>query len=390
MKKVILKKSGERAVLSFSQWIYQNQIKKYPPNIQKGEAVEVYSPDGRFLGVGYFNPESKIPLRILSFFEKKSLEEIVKERIPTAIQHRKELNINSNGYRVIHSEGDFLSGLVVDYYDGYLSIQINTAGMERLREVILNTLIKHLSPKGIIDKSDEKVRQKEGLPTENKVIYGEIPDRVIIQEYGVKFAVHLKEGQKTGFFLDQRQNRKVVANYIKEGFKVLDLFSNAGGFGIHAGKKGASFVKFVDISTTAVSQIKENCKLNNITNYQIVEGDVFDFLKEEREKGERYNLIVIDPPSFAKTHREKEGGLRGFKYLILNSIKLLEKKGYIAVFSCSYHIQQEDLIKVSIEASKDTKTQLRITEFMYQDKDHPVLLNMPNTLYLKGLLLERV
>ncbi|WP_457641118.1 class I SAM-dependent rRNA methyltransferase [Persephonella sp.] len=391
MKKVIVKKSAAEKIRSFNPWIYKNEIKKVQQDVEKGELVEIYSPDGQFLGVGYINPLSKIMVRILSFFEKPEINtEFFKLRIKKALEKRSHLRSYTNAFRVVHSEADFLPGLIVDLYDRYLSIQINTAGMEKFRSEILEAIISVLKPEGIIDKSDEKSRQKEGLDTVHQVIYGNIPEKVLIEEQGVRFYVYLKKGQKTGFFLDQRKNRKLVSEYVQNGFKVLDLFSNAGGFGIYAGLKGADFIKFVDISENAVQQILENCELNKITSFQVVDENVFDFLKKEIKREGKYDLIIIDPPSFAKTKHEKEGGLRGFKYLILNSIKLLKERGMIAVFSCSHHIGMDDLKAVTMDAAKDTKTRVEIIEHLFQDKDHPYILNIPFSFYLKGFIFRKV
>ncbi|WP_457640130.1 class I SAM-dependent rRNA methyltransferase [Persephonella sp.] len=387
MRKVIIKNSAEDKIRSHNQWIYRNELKKVPKNIQNGEIVEVFSPAGKFLGTGYINPESKISLRMLTFFKRKNITQLLKERIKTAVNKRKQMGINANAYRLIHSEADFLPGLTADFYNGHITVQFNTAGMDRLKTQITQILIETVKPESIIDKSDEKVREKEGLETQHSQLYGETPDRVVIQENGINFYAYLKEGQKTGAFLDQRKNRKTVSDYVKNGFTVLDLFSNSGGFGIYSKRKGAKKVVFVDISDSAVKQVEENCRLNSITEFTAVKANAFDYLKEEKNK---YDLIILDPPSFAKTQKEKEGALRGFKYLIVKSLKLLNQNGLLAVFSCSYHINMEDLASVSLSAAADTKSTLQIEEFMYQDKDHPALLNMPSTLYLKGLLMRKL
>ncbi len=383
MKKIILKKSALPKIKQKNLWIYKNEIKKLP-DIKAGEIVDIYI-GNEYLATGYINPDSKITVRILSF-EKTDINSLIQRRIKEAIKQRKHLKNITNAYRIIHSEADLLPGLITDFYNGYIAIQINTAGMENFRQLILDTLIETLSPEGIIDKSDEKVRKKEGLTTENKVLYGNVPDKILITENNINFSVYLKEGQKTGFYLDQRKNRKLVSKYIQSGFKVLDLFSNAGGFGIYCGKKGADFIKFVDVSDLALNQVKENCQLNGINNFQIVKEDAFDFLKNETDS---YDLIVVDPPSFAKSRHERQGALRGFKYLIVNSLKILNPKGYLAVFSCSHHISMQDLIDLTTSSATITGDILEIKEFMYQDKDHPAVINMPNTLYLKGLLVQK-
>ena len=390
MRKVTVKKQAVEKIKKFFPWIYMNEIKKIPKDIRKGEIVDIYSPSGELLGRGYINPSSVITVRILSFFNKEDINKaFFIQRIKRAFSKRQHLQNITNAFRIVHSEADFLPGLIVDYYDGYLSLQINTAGIENFREEIIEALIEVINPKGIYEKSDEKSRGKEGLDTKEGIIYGSVPESIFVVENSVKFKVSLFKGQKTGFYLDQRRNRKIVSNYVEKGFKVLDLFSNTGGFGIYCGLKEADFIKFVDISENAVELIHENCELNSINNYQVIKENVFDFLKEEVKKGEKYDIIVVDPPSFAKTKKEKEGALRGFKYLILKSLQLLSDKGYIAIFSCSHHVDMEDLKSVTLEASKDRKVPVEIVEHMYQDTDHPYILNIPNSLYLKGFILRK-
>ncbi|MEZ0324011.1 MAG: class I SAM-dependent rRNA methyltransferase [Hydrogenothermaceae bacterium] len=390
MKKVILKKEALEKITLYNPWIYNREIKDIPKDVKSGEVVEIVSHRGDFLGIGYINPKSKITVRVLTF-EKEDIDiQFFVKRIKKAVEKREEIFKTSNGVRIIHSEADGLAGLIADYYDGYISLQINTAGMENFRDTILESLIEVLKPKAIVEKSDSKSRLVEGLETEEKVLYGEVPGSIVIVENGVKFKIDLITGQKTGFYLDQRANREKVSKYVKKGFKVLDLFSNTGGFGIYTALKGAEFVKFVDISENAVSLIYENLKLNNIDNFEIKRADVFDFVKEELKSGLKYDIIVLDPPPFAKSKNEKEGALRGFKYLILNSLKLLNENGYLAVFSCSHHITYEDLINTTLDSLKDTKTKAQYIEYLTQDTDHPYIINIPSTLYLKGFILQKV
>ncbi len=389
MKKVIVKSSVVDKLKRLNPWIYKNEIKKLPKNLKIGDLVNIYSPRGEFLATGYINPKSVIAIRVLSFNEEKIDIYFFRSRIKRAIEKRKNLKSITNSYRLIHSEADFLPGLIVDYYDNYLSVQINTAGIERFRNEIISVLIDEIKPKGIYEKSDRKAREKEGLETEEKLLYGTISDKLLLEENKIKFILDLKNSQKTGFYLDQRKNREVVSRYSKG--KVLDIFSNSGGFGIYSFYNGAEYIKFVDISSNAIHQLEENCLLNNIKNYSIVKEDAFDFLKNELNKGERYDLIVLDPPPFAKTKRERDGALRGFKYLISHSLKLLNNEGYLAVFSCSYSITMEDLKALSLELSSKEKVYLEVVEHLYQDtRDHPYMLNIPNSLYLKGILLRKI
>ncbi|NPA51989.1 MAG: class I SAM-dependent rRNA methyltransferase [Aquificae bacterium] len=390
MKSILVKKEALEKLKNFFPWIYKNEIKNLPKTLIPGELVEILSNQGELIGIGYANPKSKITVRILTFSKQKIDKNFFREKIEKAYIKRKKLIKGTNAYRIIHSEADSLPGLIVDYYNNYLSLQINTAGMEVFRKEIIQSLIEIIKPFGIYDKSDAKMRDREGLFTENKIIYGEIPDKILVKEENIKFYVYLKEGQKTGAFLDQRKNRKIVSNYVEKDFKVLDIFSNTGGFGIYAYKKGASFVKFVDISQKTINQLKENIDLNFVKNYEIEKEDAFKFLKKElAQKKNFYDLIILDPPPFAKTKHEKQGAEKGFKYLILNSLKLLKKEGMLAVFSCSHHISLKDLKEISLKASKDTNTKIQVLEHMFQDIDHPYILNIPNSLYLKGLLLKK-
>lgn len=390
MYKISLNKNGLEKIKLKNPWIYNKEIKSILTDRKEAQLVKVFTPDNKFVGIGFFNPKSKITLRMLSFEDVNINKEFFKEKIRNALDKRKNFENITNAYRVFHAEADGLSGLIVDYYDGYLSIQINSAAMENFRHWIMESLIEIFNPKGIYEKSDEKAREKEGLNTLQGIIYGDIPDNIEIFEYDAKFIINLKESQKTGFYLDQRKNRKILSDYVKKGFKILDLFSNSGGFGIHCAVKGASFVKFVDISSSAVDYIKKNIELNNIKNFQIVKEDVFDFLKNEVKSGEKYDIVVLDPPPFAKTKNEKEGALRGFKYLILNSLKLLNENGYLAIFSCSHHITLQDLIDITLQACKDTSFAAQLREVFIQDTDHPYILNIPNSFYLKGFLVQKI
>lgn len=390
MKKVVLNPAGVQKVKQRNLWVYNREIKKIPSGIKPGEIVRLYSPAGKFLAIGYINLNSKITVRILSFEDTEINYDFLKTRIKQAYNLREPLFKKTNAFRVVHAEADFLPGFVADYYAGYLSVQINTAGMENLRRLVLDALVDTLRPEGIVEKSDKTSRQLEGLSAEDRVIYGEIPEKITIKENGVRFYINLLESQKTGFYLDQRENRQIVSSYVQAGYKVLDLFSNTGGFGIYCAVKGAGFVKFVDVSPSATELIEDNIRLNGVKNYQIVKEDVFDFVKEELKEGQRYNIIILDPPPFAKSKNEKEGALRGFKYLILNSLKLLEDGGYLAVFSCSHHVSHQDLIDTTAQALEDTGFVVRYVRYLSQDIDHPYVINIPTSFYLKGFLIQKV
>lgn len=375
---------------SFSPWIYQTEIQTLPPNVEKGEIIHVYSPSGHLVGTGYVNPESRITVRILSFDDAEINQEFFRRKIQKAVRKRELLRRHTNACRIIHAEADEMPGLVADYYDGHLSLQINTAGMEKLRSLIIPALVECVQPKGIYEKSDAASRKKEGLPTEDGVLSGEIPEKVLIEENGVKFNVPMKAGQKTGFYLDQRRNRAIVASHVEEGFQVLDVFSNTGGFGIYAARQGARKVKLVDVSSAALDQAKENARLNRLDNVHFTRADAFEFLNEEYGTPNRYDLIVLDPPSFTTTRHGRNDAVKGLRRLVLFSLRLLERQGFLALFSCSHHVALEDLKKIVSEAAVETASRIEILEYLFQDRDHPQILNIPSSLYLKGMLLKKI
>jgi len=377
--KVEVTKSGYEKLKKRFPWLYKNELKKIP-QCDKGNIADlVYK--GEYLATAFINPLSKITARVVSFEKEVIDRTFFEKRIKKALLKREKLKNITNSYRIIHSEADFLPGLIADRYGDNVVVSFTTAGMDNFKGIVIEVLIDFLNPKGIYEKGD-KIRQKEGLEVVSQTLYGEVDDEFIIKEYDKKFFTFLKEGQKTGFFLDQRKNRKIVGEYGNK--KTLDLFANAGGFGIYA---NASFTKFVEISALACSLIERNCELNNLKNYEIVKMDVFKFLESEKEK---YDLIIIDPPAFAKTKAARKGAIKGWKYLIVNSLKLLEDGGYLALFSCSHSITSKDLLDLALSSSLIEGCFLEVIEFLKQDIDHPYVLNVPNSLYLTGVLLRRV
>ena len=377
--RVEINKSGFEKLKKRAPWIYKNEIAKFPECNAGDVADLIYN--GNYVATAFFNPLSKISARIISFEKVKINREFFENRIKKAVKKREELKNITNSYRLIHSEADFLPGLIVDKYGDFLVISVTSAGIENFKGVIIEILIEILNPKGIYEKGD-KIRAKEGLEVISEKLYGEIEDEFIIEENNKKFFTNLISGQKTGFFLDQRKNRKIVGKYGNK--KTLDLFSNAGGFGIYA---NASFTKFVEISALACSMIEKNCEINNLENYEIIKADVFKFLENEKEK---YDLIIVDPPAFAKNKNAKKGALKGWKYLIVNSLKLLEDEGYLALFSCSNAINQKDLLDLALSSSIIDNCYLEVVEILKQDIDHPYMINIPNSLYLTGVLLKKV
>ena len=389
MKKVIVKISAAGKITSGFPWIYRNEIMAIEEPVEPGELVRLYARGGAFLGIGYVNPLSQITVRVLCPEDRPIDTEFLRGKISKALEKRHELPTITTAYRLIHAEADELPGLVVDRYAGILAVQINTAGMERLRPLILSCLVETVKPDGIYEKSEEKFRSREGLTTEEKVLHGRVPESILIEEYSARFIVRLKESQKTGFYLDQRRNRQRAASYVRAGFDVLDLFSNTGGFGIHAALRGARSVRLVDISAAALEQAEENIRLNQLEGVETARADAFDYIKEAYEKGLFFDLIIVDPPSFAQTRRTRESAVRAFRQLITGCLRLLRGGGVLAVFSCSQAVSMEDLKEASLKASGDTGLKLDILDYLLQDIDHPVRLHIPSSLYLKGLLIRK-
>ena len=389
MLQVRVKPGVEKKLLSRFPWVYRKEIASFSRQPRKGETVVVRDFSGRFLGYGYINPEVNIAIRLLSFRKDiKPTPDLIRERIKNAYEYRKRLNIPSNAYRLVHSEGDFLPGLIVDVYDRWVAVEFTTYGMEEYKETVIETLKELLNPEGIYEKVNEFSKKVEGLRGEEQLLYGNVPDEVVIREYDLKFYVNIPEGQKTGMFLDQRNARYFLRTLIRGGERVLDVFCHSGGFAISAKKAGAGEVIGVDISDLALELAKKNEKLNGLEGIKWVEANAFDFLKEQHKKGEKYDVVIIDPPSFAKNKAAVENALRGYKELLVRGLHITKPGGILAIFSCSFHITEEHLLKVLQDAAYDTRKVLRVRAKTYQDLDHPWILQIPNTLYLKGVWVE--
>lgn len=389
MKKVIVKNATAEKITAGLPWIYRGEILAMEEPVGRGDLVRLHARQGSFLGIGYVNPLSRITVRVLTREDRPIDDAFISSRISAALHKRRGLRKYTNACRLIHAEADELPGLVVDHYGGFLAVQINTAGMERLKPLVLSCLVETLQPEGIYEKSEENFRAREGLTTEERVLHGRVPDSILIEECGARFALRWKESQKTGFYLDQRRNRRRVASHVKEGSDVLDLFSNTGSFGIHAALRGARSVTLVDVSAAALAQAGENIRLNHLAGVHVTRSDAFDYLRASYEKGRSFDLIVMDPPSFAQSRRMRDGALRAFRQLLSGCLRLLRADGVLAVFSCSHAISLDDLMGASLKAAGDTGTRLDLLDCMLQDIDHPVGLHIPNSLYLKGLLIRK-
>ncbi|MDI1472392.1 MAG: class I SAM-dependent rRNA methyltransferase [Thermodesulfovibrio sp.] len=384
MEKIFVKPSKRYGSL----WIYKNEIVSDISNLYSGTLVKVYeSKSNKFIGVGYINPKSTISIRLLSFKELTIDEQFFRSRIIQCKQYREEFLGLKENYRLIFSESDFLPGLIVDKYNKCLVIQILTAGMENFKEMIIKILDTIFSPEIIILRNDSHSRLKEGLKLEKTIVKGDLNEFPLIIEDDIKFLFDPLHGQKTGFFLDQRENRIFLKNLITKG-EGLDLFCYVGSWSLHMAKKGIK-ITGIDSSQNAIDLAKENAKINNlIDKSQFIKADVFDYLKWEIKKDKKYDLIVVDPPAFVKSKNEKKDALEGYLNLNTLAIKLLKKEGIIATSSCSQHVSDYDFYEVIKEAFLRNKKTGKLIYRGTQSKDHPILLSMPETSYLKCLIIK--
>lgn len=392
MDVVTLKPGREKSVHNRHPWIFSGAIQRIAGHPADGDVVQVQAADGSFLAYGYLNRQSQITIRLLSWNRDEAIDaEFFRRRLQRAIAGRADLRrdqVSTNAYRLVHAESDLLPGLIVDYYAGYLSVQILTLGIERWKEMLIRLLVELLDPRGIVERSDVDVREKEGLPETVGLLTGESPpDWLEIREHGLRFWVDLLRGQKTGFYLDQRENRAAVARYAA-GRAMLNAFSFSGGFGIYAAAAGANPITNVDASSEALAQAEANFRLNGLEDrdIELVEGDVFQVLRQFREAGRQFDLVVLDPPKFAYRRDQVERACRGYKDINMMAMQLLRPDGILATFSCSGLVTADLFQKVVFSAAVDAQRDVQILEPRAQAPDHPVLLSFPEGAYLKGLI----
>jgi len=344
-------------------------------------------PRARVLGYALFSDRSQIAIRMLSRGEQPLDESLLRRRLEASIRFRESLMLDATAYRLVHGEADLLPSLVVDRYDDYLVIQALSQGVDRLLPAITEHLRELLQPAGILARNDPKVRALEGLPQSVDVLHGTIPDSVVVREGPIEYAVDLRRGQKTGLFLDQRENREAAAQYAHG--RLLDCFSYNGGFALRLARR-CTDAEAVDISGDAVARIRANAERNGLPHLQAREANVFDELRRHERAGERYDTIVLDPPAFAKNKASVPNALAGYKEINLRAMRLLSPGGYLITCSCSYNVNEEMFEAVLHEASADSRTQVSMVEKRMQGRDHPVLVGVPETHYLKCFILRRV
>ncbi len=366
-------------------WIYSSDI--VDSKGEPGDIVRVLDPRGKFLGRAFFNPGSKISLRIATRGDEPMDEAWFRARIENAVAYRDSLKIDADSYRLLHSEADGLPGLVVDRYGDHLVLQVGSAGVERRLEWVVAALEGLLAPKGILLRGDSPARKREGLDTGVRVLSGDVPETVVVREGPVRYRAQLWRGQKTGGFLDQRENHLAAGRYAHG--RTLDVFSYSGGFALHAARRAAS-VEVVDASEPALQAARENTELNNLTNVTFTRANAFDLLRERSDAGERYDMVILDPPAFAKTKRDLSGARRAYKEINLRAMKLLTPGGVLVTCSCSYHFSRELMEETLRSAAADAGAAMRVLEWRGQAPDHPEVLTIPETRYLKCAILRRM
>lgn len=385
MYTVTLKRNEEKKVLNGYPWIFANEVQKIEGKDKQGSVAEVKASDGRYVGKGFINHHSKIIVRILTTKSEEINKDFFAEKIKIADEGRRELGYNDN-YRVVFGESDNLPGLIVDKYGDKLSVQFLSLGMEVVKNDVIDILVKRFAPSTIYERSDVAIREKEGLPLKKGVIYGKDETQSVIVENGLKLIVDLENGQKTGYFLDQKENRDDLKFYVKDK-TVLDCFCNEGGFSLCAKKYGAKEVTAIDISKTAIELVEKNAKLNDLEIKTRV-ADVFEALREYRKSGEKFGVIVLDPPAFTKTADTVKAGYKGYKDINANALKLVEKGGYLVTCSCSQHLTLPLFLQMIKESVFESGVRAKLVELRTQGKDHAVCIGYDESLYLKVAVIK--
>ena len=382
MSDVFLKYGKEKRVYARHPWVFRSDIERADEDVQPGDAVRVLNSKGRFLAKALYNPKSQISLRIVSYRDEEINRAFIFQRIHEAIEYRRSF-ADLESCRLVFAESDRLPALIVDSFGGVLVLQSLSLGMERFKKDIVDALVEEMHPRGIWERNDVPVRKLEGLEMSTGLLYGDVPDMVEITENGVRFYVDVKEGQKTGFFLDQKENRAAIKPFVK-GKRVLDCFTHTGSFALHAGHYGAEEVTGVDISGFACEFAKKNARLNHLEDrVHFTEANAFDYLAEKSRSGEKYDVIILDPPAFTKTRSMIENAVRGYKEINLRAMKMIVPGGYLVTCSCSQHVLPGIFRDMVADAANDARVLLRQVEFRTQGRDHPILPASPETEYLK-------
>lgn len=383
---VRISQKGAGRIASGHLWVFSSDILSAGA-AAAGSAVKVLDPEGHALGMAHYSASSQIALRFLSDKIEPIDSAFFQRKLSAAEHYRRQAVHNTDAYRVVHGEADLLPALIVDRYGDYLVLQILDQGMDRAKDMIVSCLTGMFSPAAIVARNDTAVRDKEALPRETLVLSGEVPTTVPIRMNGLLFHADLLRGQKTGIFLDQRENYVAAARYARG--KALDCFTSTGGFALHLAPQCES-VEGVDSGAAVVALANQNKQANGIQNIEFREADVFDLLTAYQSQRRKFSIVVLDPPAFAKSRRTLDSAARGYKEINLRALRLLESGGVLVTCSCSHHMSEAMLLELVAEASLDARRRLRVLERRTQAQDHPILLTVPETHYLKCLILQVV
>ncbi|MCR5324541.1 MAG: class I SAM-dependent rRNA methyltransferase [Lachnospiraceae bacterium] len=393
-RNIYLKKGEGRTIKSGGAWIYDNEIERTDEGIADGDIVEVHDFDGFYLGTGFINRMSKITVRLLCRRNKlENLDELLEKRVRDAWAYRSK-TVDTSCCRLVFGEADFLPGIVIDKFGDFLVVESLALGIDKLKTDIIEKIKKVLSEdgisiRGVFERSDAKVRSLEGLEPAKGFIGEEFDTVVEICENGVKYKVDLKDGQKTGFFLDQKYNRLEVQKLCKSAGSVLDCFTHTGSFALNAAYGGATHVLAADISESAIEMAKINAKLNGLEEkMDFYCGDVFELLPELVEKGEKYDVVILDPPAFSKSRNSIKNAAKGYKEINLRGMKLVKNGGFLCTCSCSHFMDPSSFCEVVNAAAKDAHKRIRQVQYRTQAPDHPILWGAGETEYLKFLILQ--
>ena len=386
--RVLLKRSGNHSSESGHPWVYQSEIADVRGSFEPGNIVDVYGSRNHFLGRGYINPRSQIMIRMLSNQRETIDKAFFQRRIQAAWDYRRKFLSEPEYCRLVFSEGDFLPGLVVDKFGDGLVYQISTLGMDRYTEDIVEILDDMFKPAFIYERNDVPSREIEGLAQSKGFVRGNGPTLITVKENGLPFYADIENGQKTGFFYDQRENRHFLSRFVKDT-EVLDCFCYTGSFSVHAAAYGAKKVTGVDISEGALEIARRNAELNDVSGTcEFQAANAFDLLRELSDAKKTFDVVILDPPAFTKSRGAIEGAARGYKEINLRGLKLVKPGGYLVTCSCSYHMDRELFKSILVDAAADVRRIVREVAYLGQAKDHPVLLSAPETNYLKFMVLE--
>jgi 23S rRNA (cytosine1962-C5)-methyltransferase len=382
---VVVSRKGQARVERGHPWVFRSDVLK-DGGASAGAVVRVVDARGKPLGFAFWSSRSEIRLRMIERGETLA-EGFLLDRLERALRWRETVAAGAEAYRVVHGEGDGLPSLVVDRYGEYLAVQTLSQGTERAKAEIVAVLVDLLGPKGIVERNDPRVRALEGLEPAVSVLHGVVPDVVEVCEGDVRFRADLHKGQKTGLFLDQRENHLAARKYGRG--RVLDCFTYDGGFALQVARHSAE-VTAVDLSAESLERVKANASLNELANVTTRDANVFDLLKDLDQRGERFDTVILDPPAFAKSKDAVEKASRGYKEINLRALKILRPGGCLVTCSCSYHVHEEDFEAILADAAVDARATVTIVEKRRQARDHPVVLGVPETLYLKCFVLRKL